>query len=97
MKRSMPASWRRTRKRVPLGAQGTVLSWTRVVDAPEDYEEFAPYYLAIIELADGGRVTAQVVDSVPSTGARVTACFRRVLTDGEDGPIEYGVKFRVAS
>jgi uncharacterized OB-fold protein len=95
MKNSMPASWRRTKNRIPLDSGGTILSWTRVIDAPKGHEGFSPYIVALIELADGSRVTAQVVDSAPSTGARVQACFRRVSIDGEDGIIEYGVKFKV--
>jgi uncharacterized OB-fold protein len=92
---SLPGSWRRIKDRIPPGSEGTVLTWTQLVDAPDGYQEFAPYYLALVELADGRRVTAQIVDSKPSTGARVTACFRRMIADGGEGIIEYGIKFQV--
>ena len=55
----------------------------------------APYVLAIIQLDEGPRLTAQV-DCKPEEiyiGMRVKAAFRKILEEGEDGIIHYGTKF----
>ena len=80
-----------------LSDKGTVISWTAIRNPPRDYEKYAPYVVALIELEDGVRILSQVVDSEPDemkTGMRVEAIFRKVKEDGSSGLIEYGYKFR---
>ena len=80
-----------------LGERGAIVSWTIIRNPPRDYEKYAPYVVALIELDDGVRLLSQVVDIEPDemkTGMRVEATFRRVKEDGTSGIIEYGYKFR---
>ncbi len=80
-----------------LADKGRVVTWTVVRNAPEGFEKYAPYVVALVELDDGVRVLSQVVDVEPDeveSGMRVEAAFRRVREDGDSGIIEYGYKFR---
>ena len=80
-----------------LSEKGSVVSWTTIRNPPKDYEKYAPYVVALIQLDDGVRILSQVVDVEPEemkTGMRVEAAFRRVREDGSSGIIEYGCKFR---
>jgi len=48
-------------------------------------------------LDDGPKLTSQIVDCKREDlkiGRRVEACFRRIYTDGKEGIINYGLKFR---
>jgi uncharacterized OB-fold protein len=74
---------------------GTILTYTIIHTATEDFEKQTPYALAIIELDEGPRVTGQVVanhDDV-KIGTRVKAIFRILGKEGEKGIIYYGTKF----
>ena len=80
-----------------LADKGRVVTWTVVRNAPEGFEKYAPYVVALVELDDGSQVLSQVVDVEPDeveTGMRVEAAFRRGREDGDSGIIEYGYKFR---
>lgn len=81
---------------VGLAGQGTVYSYTVVQDAPTDFKEQAPYLLALVKLDDGPMVTAQLtdVDGDISIGDRVEMVTRKLSTEGEQGTIVYGYKFR---
>ncbi len=81
------------------GARGTfgrVYSHTLVREAPDDFARQAPYRLALVELDDGSRITAQLtdVDGEIAIGDRVEMTTRKLTTDGERGMIVYGYKFR---
>jgi uncharacterized OB-fold protein len=79
-----------------LSGDGTVVSYTRVHDAPDGHEIEAPYQVAIVELEEGPRVTAQLVDVEPDdveVGLDVTSSFRRIGQEGEAGVVHYGYKF----
>jgi len=75
---------------------GVVYSYTRVLDAPEGFEDQTPYYLALVELDEGPLVTAQLtdLDGEPQIGDRVEMVTRKLRTDGDQGIIVYGYKFR---
>jgi uncharacterized OB-fold protein len=76
---------------------GTVYSFTTVLDAPEDYTLQVPYVLALIELDEGPKLTAQLTDlgdEPVEIGMRVEMVTRKLRTDGERGMIVYGYKFR---
>lgn len=79
-----------------LGGKGQVYSYTTVIDAPEGFEEQAPYVLALIQLDEGPMLTAQLtdLDGEPYIGMRVEMVTRKLRTDGKDGIIIYGYKFR---
>ena len=75
---------------------GAVYSYTRVLDAPEGFEDQTPYYLALVQLDEGPLVTAQLtdLDGEPNIGDRVEMVTRKLRTDGPQGIIVYGYKFR---
>lgn len=77
---------------------GEVYSFTTVADAPEGFEETAPYMLALVKLDEGPIITAQLTDifgpEQVQIGMRVEMVTRRIRANGPDGIIEYGYKFR---
>ena len=80
-----------------LSEKGRLASWTVVRNPPKEYEKYAPYAVALIELDDGVRVLSQLVDVEPEeikAGMRVEATFRKIKEEGTSGIIEYGYKFR---
>lgn len=76
--------------------QGTIWSYTTVQDVPLEFEQQTPYMLAVVELEDGTRVTAQLtdVDNEVNIGDQVEMVTRKLSTDGPRGMIVYGYKFR---
>lgn len=75
-----------------FSGRGEVVSYTRVHDPGENYRGKVPYNLAVIELEEGARLTAQVTGDV-DVGTEVRARFRKIGEDGEEGMIHYGTKF----
>lgn len=79
-----------------LRGEGVVEGVTTVHAPPAGFELQAPYLLALVRLAEGPRVTAQIVDAKPAqvaVGTKVRAVFRRINEEGESGVIQYGYKF----
>jgi len=90
---------RRTGKLDPykLNPKGKIISYTTTYAPASGFEDQVPYVLAVIELQDGPRLTAQVTDcdiSDVKIGDEVEMVFRRMGEDGEDGVIYYGFKAR---
>lgn len=82
-------------KEIRMSGKGTVLSFSVIHDPPVHMLQ-TPYILGLIELEEGPRVTAQIVDVTPDRihlGTRVKACFRRLFQEGASGIIGYGYKF----
>ncbi len=81
-----------------FSGRGEVYSFTTVYDAPEGYEQSAPYTVAMIRLAEGPLVTAQLTDLGPEgveVGTPVEMVTRKLRDDGDErGMILYGYKFR---
>jgi uncharacterized OB-fold protein len=80
-----------------LAEVGKIQSWTVIRNAPQGYERFTPYVVALIELDDGVIILSQVVDIEPEAmkaGLRVEYAFRKVTEDGQAGLLQYGYKFR---
>lgn len=79
-----------------LAREGVIYSYTVVQDAPEGFEEQSPYVLALVKLDAGAIVTAQLtdVDGAITIGDRVEMVTRKLTTDGKQGTIVYGYKFR---
>jgi uncharacterized OB-fold protein len=75
---------------------GEVYSFTTLQEVPEDFEEQAPYILALVKLDEGAMVLAQLTDIDQSVeiGDRVEMVTRKLTTEGERGMIVYGYKFR---
>lgn len=77
--------------------RGEVYSYTTVYDAPAGFERYTPYILALVKLEEGPLVTAQITDLMPQEvqiGLRVEMVTRKLRTEGDEGMIVYGYKFR---
>jgi uncharacterized OB-fold protein len=72
--------------------KGEVFSYTTVLDAPEGFEDQAPYVVALVKLDEGPMLTAQLtdLDAEPEIGMRVEVVTRKLRTDGDAGIIVYG-------
>jgi uncharacterized OB-fold protein len=83
-------------ERYSFSGRGTVYSYTTLLEAPEGYEEQAPYIIALVQLDEGVIVTAQLtdVDGPVTIGDHVEMVTRKLTTEGERGVIVYGYKFR---
>ena len=79
-----------------LGVRGTIYSFTLVQEPPAGFEDQSPYILALVELDEGGIITAQLTDMDvgPEIGDRIEMVTRKLTTDGSRGMIVYGYKFR---
>ena len=75
---------------------GQIVANTVVYQPQQGYEMHGPYPMAMIEMDEGARITAQIVDVAPEMvkrGMRVEAVFRKLGEDSESGIIYYGTKF----
>lgn len=83
-----------------FSGQGEVYSFTTIHDAPAGYEENLPYTVALVKLAEGPVVTAQLTDlgdQPVKIGMPVEMVTRRIRQDGDErGMLVYGYKFRPA-
>ena len=80
-----------------FSGQGEVYSYTTVHNPPEGYEESAPYTVALVKLAEGPLITAQLTDVANNEvqiGMLVEMVTRKLRTQGDEGLIIYGYKFR---
>lgn len=80
-----------------FSGRGEVYSHTTIYSAPEGYETYAPYTVALVKLEEGPLVTAQLTDVDPQSvqiGMPVEMVTRKLREEGEEGLILYGYKFR---
>lgn len=80
-----------------LGKTGKILSWTIVRVPPADFSDQAPYPVILVELDDGGRITAQLVDWEDKNlkiGQKVATVVRRIVKPNNEGVIPYGIKVK---
>lgn len=76
---------------------GEVYSFTVIYDAPTGFTQFAPYAIALVKLAEGNMITAQLTDvdlDQIYIGMPVEMVTRKLREDGDRGLITYGYKFR---
>lgn len=76
---------------------GEVYSFTTIYDAPAGFSATAPYTVALVKLEEGPIITAQLTDTDASQieiGMPVEMVTRKLRTDGDEGMIVYGYKFR---
>ena len=80
-----------------FSGRGEVYSHTTVHTPPEGYEESAPYTVALVKLEEGPLITAQLTDVANNEvkiGMPVEMVTRKLHTQGDEGLIIYGYKFR---
>jgi len=90
--------WRRQKeKRLILGKEGKVISWTKIYVAPKDFKNFAPYVVVLVELEDKKKYVGQLIDYDESNlkiGQKVKAVLRKTRNVGQEDVIPYDVKFK---
>jgi uncharacterized OB-fold protein len=80
-----------------FSGNGEVYSFTTVHDAPAGHEANAPYTVAVIQLEEGPKLTAQLTDlgdEEVKIGMPVEMVTRKLGEDGERGMLVYAYKFR---
>ena len=80
-----------------FSGKGEVYSFSTIHAAPAGFEKFAPYLVALVRLAEGPLITAQLTDvdeSDVQIGMPVEMVTRVLREDGERGMLVYGYKFR---
>lgn len=85
---------------VRLSPTGKVVTHTTIHSAQSAFVNQIPLLLAVVELADGVRIMAQLADIPPEdvqTGMAVRLEFRKIRQDGLSGIISYGHKAIPAS
>ncbi len=83
------------KKEIPSG-KGTIYSYSILHVPQEGFELEVPYVLAIIELEEGAKLTAQVCDvnfEDLHIGMPVEVTFRRISEGRDGGIIHYAYKF----
>lgn len=76
---------------------GNIYSYTTIFQAPDTFSKIIPYIVAIVELEEGPKITAQITDTDPGSiriGLPVELVIRKIYEEGDRGPILYGYKFR---
>ena len=77
--------------------KGKLYSYTIIYQAPDRFDQYAPYVVGLVDLKEGVRVTAQLTDLKPEDvkiGMSLEMVIRQIYEDGDRGPILYGYKFR---
>lgn len=83
-----------------FSGRGEVYSYTRMSEGPQGFEEQAPYTVALVKLAEGPMITAQLTDlgdQPVQIGMPVEMVTRRIRQSGDErGMLVYGYKYRPA-
>jgi uncharacterized OB-fold protein len=84
------------REQFTFAGTGEIYSFTTLQETPENFDDQAPYMLALVKLDEGPLITAQLTDveGEVAIGDRVEMVTRKLTTEGERGMIVYGYKFR---
>ena len=83
-------------EKAKLAETGKIFTYTVIHTPPQQFVDQAPYAIGIVELDDGVKITAQVVDmdfDDLKVGQRVRIEFRMIFEQGESGILCYGYKF----
>lgn len=81
---------------IEFNGKGKIVTYTKVHSGAEAFQEQAPFCVAIIDLDEGARITAQLTDcdyEDLKIGMEVEAVLRKFYKSGEKGVIHYGTKF----
>jgi uncharacterized OB-fold protein len=80
-----------------FSGKGEVYSFSTIHAAPEGFEKYVPYTVALVRLAEGPLITAQLTDVREADvriGMPVEMVTRVLREDGDRGMLVYGYKFR---
>ncbi len=87
-----------TVEEMTFSGKGEIISYTIIRTAPEGFEKYVPYAVAIIKLDEGTNISGQIVGNNiegMAIGMRVRPVFRRMFEDGDRGLIQYGIKWEI--
>jgi hypothetical protein len=80
-----------------FSGKGTIYSYSTVFHPPEGFEEYVPYWVALVKLEEGPLIAAQLADVEAekiAIGMPVEMVTRKLREDGKNGMVIYGYKFR---
>ena len=80
-----------------IGKTGKIVAFTLIRVPPANFSYQAPYPVVIVELDDGGRIPAQLVDYSEDhlkIGQKVVTVVRKTVQSETDGVIPYGIKVK---
>lgn len=80
-----------------FSGRGEIYSFSVLRQPPDGYAELGSYPVALVRLAEGPLVTAQLTDCAEdelAIGQAVEMVTRRLVDTGPDGVLVYGYKFR---
>lgn len=80
-----------------FSGKGKIYSFSTVYQAPIQFQKYVPYLVALIDLEEGIRITAQLTDINPvdvKIGMDVEMVIRKICEEGDKGVVVYGYKFR---
>ncbi|MDQ2998949.1 MAG: Zn-ribbon domain-containing OB-fold protein [Chloroflexota bacterium] len=80
-----------------FSGKGEVYSYSTIHAAPQGFEKYVPYTVALVRLNEGPLVTAQLTDvhaEEVKIGMPVEMVTRVLREDGDRGMLVYGYKFR---
>ncbi len=83
---------------IKFSGKGKIHTYSVIRSPSDEFKTIAPYVVAIVELDEGAKLTAQLVDCEVDDvkiGDPVEMVFRKISEDGPDGVISYGFKFKI--
>ncbi len=92
----VPGTLNTNLKPVTMPQKAKLVTWSEVKVAPEGFEGQTPYAVGILEFDNGERLTGQIVDvdfTSLQKGDVLYPTFRKIFEDGDDGVIQYGLKW----
>ena len=80
-----------------FSGKGEIVSYTVIRAAPQGFEKYTPYTVALIKLQEGPMLSGQLVTNGEEVeiGKKVRSVFRKMQEEGTDGVIHYGLKFEI--
>ncbi|TET73512.1 MAG: Zn-ribbon domain-containing OB-fold protein [Candidatus Aminicenantes bacterium] len=91
-----PECKNRELEKTKIAETGKIITYTIIRVPPHQFVDQAPYAVGIVELDDGVKLTAQIVDcdfEDLKIGQKVRIEFRKIFDEGESGILCYGYKF----
>lgn len=96
--KSSISEWRKYPTRYRGVGKGTIYSFSKVLVASRRFSKSVPYFVALIQLDSGEKITSHIVDTLEDDvriGAKVRPVFRKIGIDSPEESIAYGTKFIV--
>lgn len=93
-----PKSGKREFIPTKLKETGKILTFTVIHVGPDQFAVQAPYVVGIVELDDGVRIMAQIVDCKPEEveiDKQVQVVIRKIQEEGDHGLLCYGYKCKL--